>query len=163
MKDKILTFIVPFICVGVALFHLYNVNRNNLSRWKGGGFGMYTEINEERRIVWIEINDSALSFSSKTLKEELNEAYSVWNHQSEKKEHLILVRKIYKAIRRVKNFPQEKHFIDLARKLQRLTWRHIPNHKYCGHCRSHRCMVSDGPRKQLKYKKNNFTKKPTKQ
>ena len=42
---KFLVYMIPsFVLLGVALNQVYQVQKNHLSRWKGGGFGMYTDL-----------------------------------------------------------------------------------------------------------------------
>ena len=41
--------------ISVAVWQLYQSNFSNLTRWKGGGFGMYTDIHINHRCIWIEI------------------------------------------------------------------------------------------------------------
>ncbi|MCH8534310.1 MAG: hypothetical protein LAT51_04500 [Flavobacteriaceae bacterium] len=47
---------LPVLVVFVASWQLYKTETTALSRWKGGGFGMYTNINEGSNIIVI--NDS---------------------------------------------------------------------------------------------------------
>ncbi|SDI22292.1 hypothetical protein [Winogradskyella thalassocola] len=40
----LLKYGIPSIAVVVIIIQVYFVNTHNLSKWKGGGYGMYTEI-----------------------------------------------------------------------------------------------------------------------
>lgn len=58
--DKFFAFYsLPLLVVAVACLQIYKTETTNLSRWKGGGFGMYTNINEVYNIIVI--NDSLFS------------------------------------------------------------------------------------------------------
>jgi len=48
--SKWILFVVPVL---IACVQLYFSNFSNLTRWKGGGFGMYTDIHIYHRTVWI--------------------------------------------------------------------------------------------------------------
>lgn len=51
-KTKFIAFFsLPILVVLVASLQLYRTETTNLSRWKGGGFGMYTDINEAQNVV----------------------------------------------------------------------------------------------------------------
>lgn len=43
-KELVLKYGIPTLAVIVIAVHLFLVNTKNLSKWKGGGYGMYTEI-----------------------------------------------------------------------------------------------------------------------
>lgn len=52
IKTRFLAFYsLPVLIISVALVQIYNVETSNLSRWKGGGFGMYTTINASFHII----------------------------------------------------------------------------------------------------------------
>lgn len=64
-KDKFLKFLIPVLLTVVALMQIYNVNANNLTPWKGGGFGMFASIDRmERRPVEIDIYYSGNKFKA---------------------------------------------------------------------------------------------------
>ena len=49
MNDKdpvkpVLTFVAPFLLVFIAVLQLFFSHQQNLSQWKGGGFGMFSSI-----------------------------------------------------------------------------------------------------------------------
>jgi len=50
---KILNYIVPIIALIVIAIQVVMVETNNLSKWRGGGFGMYSEAHYQQREVWI--------------------------------------------------------------------------------------------------------------
>jgi len=52
MIKKILPFIVPVVMTLVATYNLVQVNNTELTRWRGGGFGMYTEPHWKDNEVW---------------------------------------------------------------------------------------------------------------
>lgn len=52
-------FSLPVLVILVASLQLYKVETSKLSRWKAGGFGMYTTINEINNKILI--NDKVLS------------------------------------------------------------------------------------------------------
>ncbi|RXJ45985.1 hypothetical protein [Gelidibacter gilvus] len=43
-KEFVLKYGIPTLAVIVIAVHLFLVNTKNLSKWKGGGYGMYTEL-----------------------------------------------------------------------------------------------------------------------
>lgn len=46
------TSLIPTLMLLVSFHQLFMVNKN-LSRWKGGGFGMYSEIHFNENQIWI--------------------------------------------------------------------------------------------------------------
>lgn len=68
LKSKIIAFFsLPILVASVAIVQVYKVETSDLSRWKGGGFGMYTSINEQYNIIVINdeiISESEVSFKS---------------------------------------------------------------------------------------------------
>ena len=44
VRDRLLVALVPVLLSAVAAVQIYLVDRNDLSRWKGGGFGMFTTV-----------------------------------------------------------------------------------------------------------------------
>lgn len=50
---KKLVFCVPVIALIVITFQVVMVKTNQLSRWKGGGFGMYSEIHHGHNEIWL--------------------------------------------------------------------------------------------------------------
>jgi len=42
------------VVIAVAALSLYRSQTSDLHRWKGGGFGMYTDPHPSRRMMWIE-------------------------------------------------------------------------------------------------------------
>lgn len=51
---------LPLLVVLVACFQLFKTETSNLSRWKGAGFGMYTNINEVHNIILV--NDTVFTY-----------------------------------------------------------------------------------------------------
>jgi hypothetical protein len=58
MKGFVVKYALPLLMLLVALHQFFMVYRHHLSRWKGGGFGMYSEIHPMEREVWIGRKDS---------------------------------------------------------------------------------------------------------
>jgi hypothetical protein len=52
MKTILANYSIPALIVIVAAMQFYNVQTNNLTLWKGGGFGMYADIHWRFREVW---------------------------------------------------------------------------------------------------------------
>lgn len=50
-KKWIAFYALPAMVFIVALFQIYLTQTTTLSRWKGGGFGMYTDINSGQNII----------------------------------------------------------------------------------------------------------------
>ena len=50
---KKINFTVAFLALSVVLFQLIRVYTEGLSRWKGGGFGMYTEVHYKQHEIWV--------------------------------------------------------------------------------------------------------------
>lgn len=62
-KDSILISIVPVLLVVVAITQIYMVNTASLSRWKGGGFGMFSTIDSPSARflrVYVETDDGEI-------------------------------------------------------------------------------------------------------
>ncbi|MEZ4793097.1 MAG: hypothetical protein R2783_06445 [Gelidibacter sp.] len=53
LKASILKYWVPIVALVVISVHFILVNTSNLSKWKGGGFGMYSEVHYYFNDVWI--------------------------------------------------------------------------------------------------------------
>ena len=52
MLDKVKHFIVPVIMLVVATVQIIAANTSELTRWRGGGYGMYAELNWLSNEVW---------------------------------------------------------------------------------------------------------------
>lgn len=59
IKGLLIKYTLPAIIIVVAAFQFYQVYYHQLSRWKGGGFGMYSEVHPDWRQVWIITHDSS--------------------------------------------------------------------------------------------------------
>lgn len=59
-------YLVPIVLVGVALVQLGFVESRGLTRWKGGGFGMYSDPHPILREVWLEIERPSGVFRYRT-------------------------------------------------------------------------------------------------
>ncbi len=104
MKNiKWLTSAVPALVFVVAAIQYYNVQQG-LTRWKGGGFGMYSEISFQKNEIWVSTQDSFL------LVEDL---LPNWQHYS-------------KTIGDVKRFPTQ----ETLEKLYRVIWKLDPEQTY---------------------------------
>lgn len=98
-------FYTPLLaCLFVALIQFVLSTSFSLTRWEGGGFGMYSEINPTfSRMVWIRMENSngdfriRLSPTDKDLREYINELpekeKSEWN-------------KLIEESRNIRNFPR---------------------------------------------------------
>lgn len=64
MKEIALKLSIPLIIIWVAGWQYYMVYNQELTRWKGGGFGMYAEIHPQYRQVWATINDSSFMINA---------------------------------------------------------------------------------------------------
>ena len=53
IKEFLLKYGIPTLAVIVIAVHLFHVNTQNLSKWKGGGYGMYTEIHYFSNQIYI--------------------------------------------------------------------------------------------------------------
>ena len=59
-KRKLIAYCsLPVLIILIAAIQIYNTETTELSRWKGGGFGMYTTINEASHVIVV--NDEVLS------------------------------------------------------------------------------------------------------
>ena len=58
MREPILKWSIPIIFFLMACWQFYMVDAHGLTRWKGGGYGMYTEIHPKERQVWVQWGDS---------------------------------------------------------------------------------------------------------
>jgi len=61
MKNKLLFYTIPLLMLGIVIFQLNQIPKG-LTRWKGGGFGMYSEIHPVFRQVVI--NDSLIKIDT---------------------------------------------------------------------------------------------------
>ena len=52
MSYRIKQIIVPVIMIVVATIHIITANTSELTRWRGGGYGMYAELNWLAHEVW---------------------------------------------------------------------------------------------------------------
>lgn len=52
MLDRIKHIIVPVVMVIVATIQMVSANKTELTRWRGGGYGMYAELNWISHEVW---------------------------------------------------------------------------------------------------------------
>lgn len=52
-KELILKYGIPSLAVFIIAIQLFYVNTKNLSKWKGGGYGMYTEIHYFSNQIYI--------------------------------------------------------------------------------------------------------------
>jgi hypothetical protein len=72
MKGFVLKYALPLLILSVAIHQFYMVYQNRLTRWKGGGFGMYSEMHALTREVWIGKEDSMwLASNPKVTKREV--------------------------------------------------------------------------------------------
>ena len=53
IKEVLLKYGIPFVAVIVIVIQLFFVNTLKLNRWKGGGYGMYTEIHYYYNQIYI--------------------------------------------------------------------------------------------------------------
>ncbi|MCU0389014.1 MAG: hypothetical protein MUE71_10445 [Chitinophagaceae bacterium] len=56
MPKAIVKYGLPGCIVLVFAAQFYQVHYHRLSRWKGGGFGMYSEVHPKHRQVWLDID-----------------------------------------------------------------------------------------------------------
>jgi hypothetical protein len=56
MKESLLKYGLPLLIVSVVLIQFYQVYFQNLSPWKGGGFGMYSTYHPASRQIWAKVN-----------------------------------------------------------------------------------------------------------
>ena len=61
MKKVLLFYAIPFFMFGIAIHQLLQIQKG-LTRWKGGGYGMYSEIHPYYRQVVI--NDSLMKIDT---------------------------------------------------------------------------------------------------
>lgn len=59
MKFNFYKWSLPILILTVAGFQFHEVYTNQLTRWKGGGFGMYSEIHPLDKRVWVITPDSS--------------------------------------------------------------------------------------------------------
>jgi hypothetical protein len=48
-------WLLIMVPIAIIAFQLYFSNFSNLTRWKGGGFGMYTDIHINHRSIWLKV------------------------------------------------------------------------------------------------------------
>ena len=91
MKKYLIYYSVPILMVAIALFQIIQIPKG-LTRWKGGGFGMYSEMHPNYRNVVI--NDSL---------------YKIDSLKINSKKHV--------AFKKYAFFPKEKYLQSLAQTL----------------------------------------------
>jgi len=70
-------YLVATLIIGVALRQLYLVDTDHLSRWKGGGFGMYSEFHPRMSEIWARTGSTACGDSARvSLKDDEPEAFA---------------------------------------------------------------------------------------
>lgn len=107
-RELISSAFAPLVLVVVAVVHLVFVHRNELSRWKGGGFGMFSTIESpSNRIVTCEL----LKRSAEGV-----EDFEAGKVQLPKTEP------VKEAVRRIKAVPSETAGLELANYLNALHW-----------------------------------------
>jgi hypothetical protein len=65
MKNLLLKWSLPVLVLVVIGAQFFMVYRHRLTRWKGGGFGMYSQIHPIDKRVWIVTRDSSWSVHEK--------------------------------------------------------------------------------------------------
>jgi len=101
-RDTFLILVVPVLLCVVAAVQLYLVDSRSLSRWKGGGFGMFTTVD---------------SPSARFLR-----VYLI----SETGEVPVLIpRKLRKLSHKVRVMPSKERLMKLSEKLREGTWVHL--------------------------------------
>lgn len=100
-KFKWWAYLVPIIAFAIAAIQ-FNNTRSGLSRWKGGGFGMYSEIKYTKSEVWVQTQDTFLLAAD------------------------ILPRYYHEQIRDVMRFPNQKNLA----KLYQILWKNNPEQEY---------------------------------
>ena len=53
IKERLLKYGIPILAVIVVVIHFFFANTKSLSKWKGGGYGMYTEIHYSSNQIYI--------------------------------------------------------------------------------------------------------------
>jgi hypothetical protein len=67
MKEIALKLSIPLFMMLAAGWQFYMVHTQQLTRWKGGGFGMYSEMHPQYRQVWVVLaNDSSYWINNST-------------------------------------------------------------------------------------------------
>lgn len=111
-KRKILLFIMPIICIVIAGIQLYLSKTTALSLWKGGGFGMYTELHPNNaRSIWLDLGDKQVSFTA--LKENLNLSLKA-------KENSTLISYVQAQVRELRYYPTKSKLELLKNDLQKI-------------------------------------------
>ncbi len=100
-RKKIVKYFVPILMFLVAAFQLFQVNNDGLTRWKGGGYGMYSEIHYSYYEVWI------------TYQGEIKEI------KHDEKIEGISSRRSRRLILKVKSFPNNRNLRALAKILKK--------------------------------------------
>lgn len=54
-------YAIPIVLGLVAIAQLWRVDDEGLTRWKGGGFGMYSDFHVKQREVWVQAGAEALA------------------------------------------------------------------------------------------------------
>lgn len=97
-KFFLIKYSLPILIIGVAAAQFFQVYAHHLTRWKGGGFGMYSEVHPKHRQVWVLKNDTAIRLFNRN------------------KQPVQLVKSAY----RLKFSPSQKRMETLAEKASRI-------------------------------------------
>ncbi|PIK14204.1 hypothetical protein [Halobacteriovorax sp. JY17] len=77
IKKNFLLYLIPMVALVVGVIQWSLVETTLLSRWKGGGFGMYTELHPNvARTSWVsfQVNNKSYKMRGKDIKEALKES-----------------------------------------------------------------------------------------
>lgn len=85
--------LIPLLLISFFVAQLWQSNQGQLTRWKGGGFGMYTDIHWSSNQVWI--GNRTRWFSGDTLNE-------------------LIGRENQRYLGRVQRNPSDENMLDLA-------------------------------------------------
>ena len=60
-------FLATALLTTIATIKAFEAETEGTTRWRGGGFGMYSEINWQERIIWISSKEKDFSVNSNAL------------------------------------------------------------------------------------------------
>lgn len=95
-KELILKFGVPSLAVIIIAIHFFMAHTQNLSKWKGGGYGMYTELHYVYNHIHITgMSVDSLKKSSPSIKKALSKVLLMPNRRNLQKagEHILKITK----------------------------------------------------------------------
>ena len=93
-KKSVLTYLPITVSIAIIFFQIYLSSEKELSKWKGGGFGMYTEVHYNNYEVWIskqKVSIESLKRQNQSIKEQIDRC-KLWPNSIELEKLALMIR-----------------------------------------------------------------------